>query len=206
MAGLTQFTNTGFQEVSHFLIVFPSTWIWFQGSVPAGIQVSVITWLLSPMTSNTREVFMPVTPTLINCLSLRCLWILLSNPAWELGITFQAGNLESEQFRATQSHCFHFSQTYPSLTLCLQVSRGSLISKAPTPPLSAYILGFEPSENKSGSVTFKEFLFPALHNLETRTQKGQGNVLGISWGWRTQKMLSFPQWFNNHSWKMCPNN
>lgn len=134
-----------------------------------------------PMTTNTREVFMPVTLTLINCLSLRCLWILLSNPAWELGITVQAGNLVSEQSQATQSQCFHFSQMYPSLMLCLQISRGSLVSKAPTPPLSAYTLGLGPSENKAGSVTFKEFLLSAVHNLETRTHKGQGNILGISW-------------------------
>lgn len=91
-----------------------------------------------PMTSNTREVFMPVTPTLINCLSLRCLWILLSNPAWELGITVQAGYLESEQSQAIQSQCFHFSQMYPSLTLCLQIRGESRIKGSHSTSLSIY--------------------------------------------------------------------
>lgn len=181
------------KKCRRFLTVFPSTWIWFQESTPAGIQVSDITRLLSPCPPVPgRSSFKLVIPTLINCLSLRCLWILLSNPAWELGITVQAGNLCSSNpgpHRANVSTSHRCTHPWRSVSRSGVEGSGNLVSKACTPPLPAYTLGLGPSENKAGSIAFKEFLFPAVHNLETRTHKGQGNILGISWGWRTQIKL-----------------
>lgn len=105
-----------------------------------------------PTTSNTREVLLHTyTPTLTNCLSLRCLWMLLSNSAWELGITIQARSLVSEPSWATRSECFHFSQiTHPWLPVSSWVRISS--QRLPTPPSPTYSPGLGLSENKGGNV------------------------------------------------------
>lgn len=160
MAGLTQFTNAGLQEVSHFLIVFPSTWICFQESMPTGIQVSDITQLLSPwLPIPKRSSFTPVMPTLINSLSLRMSVDSVFKPCLGTGNPCPGWEPVSEQSRATQSQCFCFSQMYPSLTFSLQV-RGKSHIKGPPLQLSQHIhLDLDLQKIKQEALLSRNFYF-----------------------------------------------
>lgn len=74
---------------------------------------------------------------------------------------------------------------------------GNLPSKALHSPLSHHILlGLDFQKRKEKVLFSRNFCFLlCLYNLETRKYKKPGNILGISWEWRTHTNKYFPKLF-----------
>lgn len=79
---------------------------------------------------------------------------------------------------------------------CLR-DRGNLPSKVPHSSFPQHIcLGLDFQQRKENVLFSRNFFFLlCLHNHETREHQDSGDILGISWEWRTRTNDYLPEWF-----------